>query len=88
MCQREPRVDLKAKQSFLRATDRSIDLMVLENENQNLPLADVIVTLEMGKYPGTDFNETEAIADLGYFGIQGVACKASLLQRFTVDGAT
>lgn len=47
---------------------RAVDVMILQNERHSMALADVVITLEPGKYSINDYSEAEQIIRIGYDG--------------------
>ncbi|MFZ1158609.1 MAG: patatin-like phospholipase family protein, partial [Candidatus Sulfotelmatobacter sp.] len=63
---------------------RAVDVMVLDNERRALQLADVVVSLDLGKLGAFDYDKAETIIDLGY---KAAAAKAAALRPFAVSDA-
>jgi NTE family protein len=63
---------------------RAVDVMVLDNERRALQFADVIVSLDLGKFTATDYNHAETIINLGY---KAAATRAAVLRPFAVSDA-
>jgi NTE family protein len=63
---------------------RAVDVMVLDNERRALQFADVVVSLDLGKFTATDYNHAEAIINLGY---KAAAARAAVLRPFAVSDA-
>lgn len=45
---------------------RAVDVMVLDNERRALQLADIVVSLDLGKLGAFDYDQSETIINLGY----------------------
>ena len=58
--------------------------MILQNERHSMALADVVVTLEPGKYSISDYSEAEQIIRIGY---EGAAKQAGQLLPYAVTEA-
>jgi NTE family protein len=78
----KPTVKPEAVQSFLGMVDRSVDLMILENENRNLRQADIVLAVNADKFGSADFTMGEEIADAGY---ETVEKKAAVLKGLALD---
>jgi len=78
----KPTVKPEAVQSFLGMVDRSIDLMIMENENRNLRQADIVLAVNVDKFGSGDFTMGEEIADAGY---EAVEKKAAVLKGLELD---
>jgi NTE family protein len=63
---------------------RAVDVMVLDNERRALQLADVVVLLDLGNLGATDYDQSEAIIDLGY---KAAAARAATLRPFALSDA-
>jgi len=63
---------------------RAVDVMVLDNERRSLQLADVVVSLDLGKLTASDYDKSEAIINLGY---QAAAARAATLRPFALSDA-
>ncbi len=68
--------------SLIGIVDRSADIMILENENRSLRIADIVLAIDLGKFSGLDFKAGESIADLGY---KAMERKAPLLEGLALD---
>ncbi len=69
-------------QSFIGMVDRSINIMIYEDENRHVALADVALKLNLGQFGSSDFKSGDAIADLGYKEADKLAEK---LARYALD---
>jgi NTE family protein len=63
---------------------RAVDVMILQNERHSMALADVVVTLEPGKYSISDYSAAEQIIRIGY---EGAAKQAGQLLPYAVPEA-
>jgi NTE family protein len=63
---------------------RAVDVMVLDNERRALQLADVVVSLDLGKLTAFDYDKAEVIINLGY---KAAAARAAALRAFAVSDA-
>ena len=71
--------------SFIGMIDRSFDLMVLQNELRSMREAEIGVILDLAPFGSGDYKSGDAIADLGY---RGMEKKAAVLERLSVDQST
>ncbi len=60
---------------------RAVDVMILQNERHSMALADLVITLEPGKYSISDYSEAEQIIRIGY---DGAAKQAAQLLPYAV----
>src|SRR3979411_2004268 len=60
---------------------RAVDVMILQNERHSMALADVVISLEPGKYSISDYSEAEQIIRIGY---EGAAKQAVQLLPYAV----
>ena len=63
---------------------RAVDVMILSNERRALQLADVVVSFDVGQYGPTDYEQSEAIINLGY---NAAAARAAALRPFALSDA-
>jgi NTE family protein len=63
---------------------RAVDVMVLDNERRALQFADVVVSLDLGKFTASDYDQAEAIINLGY---KAAAARAAVLRPFALSDA-
>ncbi len=63
---------------------RTVDVMVLDNERRALQLADVVVSLDLGKLGAFDYDQSETIINLGY---KAAAARAAALRAFALSDA-
>jgi NTE family protein len=63
---------------------RTVDVMVLDNERRALQLADVVVSLDLGKLGAFDYDQSETIINLGY---KAAAAHAAALRPFALSDA-
>src|SRR5579863_5479673 len=63
---------------------RAVDVMILDNERRALQLADVVVSLDLGKFGISDYDQSEAIINLGY---KAAAARAATLRPFALSDA-
>ena len=63
---------------------RAVDVMVLDNERRALQLADIVVSLNLGKLGAFDYEQSETIIDLGY---KAAAARAAALRPFALSDA-
>ena len=61
---------------------RAVDVMILQNERHSMALADVVITLEPGKYSISDYSAAEQIIRIGY---DGAAKQAAQLLPYAVS---
>src|SRR5579863_9988197 len=61
---------------------RAVDVMILDNERRALQLADVVVSLDLGKFGISDYDQSEAIINLGY---KAAAARAAALRPFALS---
>lgn len=58
-----PRAQLNTLTNILR---QSANIAVLQNERRNLKLADIAITVTVGKVESTDFEKAQVLIDMGY----------------------
>jgi NTE family protein len=63
---------------------RTVDVMVLDNERRALQLADIVVSLDLGKLGAFDYDQSETIINLGY---KAAATRAAALRPFALSDA-
>ncbi|MGD0759751.1 MAG: patatin-like phospholipase family protein [Candidatus Sulfotelmatobacter sp.] len=63
---------------------RAVDVMMLDNERRALQLADVVVSLDLGKLGAFDYDKSETIINLGY---KAAAARAAALRPFALSDA-
>jgi len=63
---------------------RAVDVMVLDNERRALQLADIVVSLDLGKLGAFDYDQSETIINLGY---KAAAARAAALRPFALSDA-
>ncbi len=63
---------------------RAVDVMILDNERRALQLADVVVSLDLGKVGISDYDQSEAIINIGY---KAAAARAAALRPFALPDA-
>ena len=63
---------------------RAVDVMILQNERHSMALADVVITLEPGRYSISDYSEAEQIIRIGY---DGAAKQATQLLPYAIPEA-
>ena len=63
---------------------RTVDVMVLDNERRALQLADIVVSLDLGKLGAFDYDQSETIINLGY---KAAAARAAALRAFALSDA-
>ena len=63
---------------------RAVDVMVLDNERRALQLADIVVSLDLGKLGAFDYDQSETIINLGY---KAAAVRAAALRPFALSDA-
>jgi NTE family protein len=63
---------------------RAVDVMILNNERRALQLADVVVSFDVGQYGPTDYDQSDAIINLGY---NAAAARAATLRPFALSDA-
>jgi NTE family protein len=63
---------------------RAVDVMVLDNERRALQLADVVVSLDLGRFGISDYDQSEALINLGY---KAAAARAAVLRPFALSDA-
>jgi NTE family protein len=63
---------------------RTVDVMMLDNERRALQLADVVVSLDLGKLDAFDYDQSETIMNLGY---KAAAARAAALRPFALSDA-
>src|SRR5258708_13739571 len=63
---------------------RAVDVMIVQNERHSMALADVVITLEPGKYSISDYSAAEQIIRIGY---EGAAKQAGQLLPYAVTEA-
>jgi NTE family protein len=63
---------------------RAVDVMILDNERRALQLADVVVSLDLSKFGMSDYDQSEAIINLGY---KAAAARAAALRPFALSDA-
>jgi NTE family protein len=63
---------------------RAVDVMMLDNERRALQLADVVVSLDLGKLGAFDYDKSETIINLGY---KAAAARAAALRAFALSDA-
>ncbi|HKF46161.1 MAG TPA: patatin-like phospholipase family protein [Terracidiphilus sp.] len=64
---------------------KSIDVVIAANELRSMQNADVLVTVPVAKFSGTDYKRSEELIKTGY---DAAEAKAAVLSRFSVDDAT
>ena len=64
---------------------KSISVTVAANEMRSIELADVLVSVPLGKFDNMDYNQSDALIKAGYAAAQS---KAAVLSRLSVDEAT
>ncbi|MGB8833532.1 MAG: patatin-like phospholipase family protein [Candidatus Sulfotelmatobacter sp.] len=79
-----PPTDPQALESITAVLSRSVSIMISANERRSMPLANLVVTIEPGKYSITDYSEAEKIIQLGY---DSAARNAADLGRYAVSDA-
>jgi NTE family protein len=63
---------------------RAVDVMMLDNERRALQLADLVVSLDLGKLGAFDYDKSETIINLGY---KAAAARAAALRAFALSDA-
>jgi NTE family protein len=63
---------------------RAVDVMILDNERRALQLADIVVSLNLGKLGAFDYDQSETIINLGY---KAAAAHAAALRPFALSDA-
>jgi NTE family protein len=71
-------------QTLTGVLERAIDVVILQNERRSMALADVVVTLEPGKYSINDYAQAEPIIRIGY---EGAASQAAQLLPYALPEA-
>jgi NTE family protein len=71
--------------SSVSVLGNSISVVIAANELRSMQKADVLVSVPLRDYSGTDYKKSAEIIKLGY---QAAAAKAMVLSRFSVDEAT
>lgn len=74
--------DLESISSIVGVLSQSIIVMTINNDRQNLRLADVIIAPDLGKISALDFVGLSSIADQGYAAAEK---KAAVLSRFSLS---
>jgi len=71
-------------ESLTGVLNRAVDVMVLDNERRALQLADIVISIDLGKFGISDYDQSEAIINLGY---QAAAARAAALRPFALSDA-
>lgn len=74
--------DLQSIASIVGILQQSVTVMTINNDRQNLRLADIIVAPELGDVSLLDFSAVDKLADIGY---QTAEQKAAVLSKFALS---
>jgi len=77
-------IDASEVMSPVGVLGKSIDIVIAANELRSMQNADVLVSVPLAKFSGTDYRRSEAIIQAGY---EAAEAKAAILSRFSVDDA-
>lgn len=79
-----PLGDLQAIASIVGILQQSVTVMTINNDRQNLRLADIIIAPDLGNISALDFIGLDNIADVGF---KAAAAKNVVLSRFALNEA-
>lgn len=79
-----PLGDLESISSIVGILGQSITVMTINNDRQNLRLADIIIAPDLGKISALDFVGLDNIADVGF---RAAEKKTAILSRFSLNEA-
>jgi len=79
-----PKSDPQELLSLTGVLSRAVSIMILANERRSMPLADLLLVVDPGKYSINDYSEVEKLIQLGY---QSAAAKSAELKRYAVSDA-
>ena len=74
--------DVKTIETLQGILTQTITIMTIDSDRRNLPLADIILTPDLGAHSILDFSAIKNLIDIGY---QGAETKASVLQQYSLD---
>lgn len=74
--------DLQLIGSIVGILGQSVTVMTINNERQNLRLADIIIAPELGDLSLLDFSAVDKLADIGY---QAAEQKSAILSKFALS---
>jgi len=77
-----PLGDREAIRTLVGMVGQSIAVMIVQNVQRNLRLADIIISPELEGYSAADFTACTPVAKRGY---QGAAAKAAVLKPLAID---
>ncbi len=79
-----PLGDMQAIASIVGILQQSVTVMTINNDRQNLRLADIIIAPDLGNISALDFIGLDNIADVGF---KAAAAKTAVLSRFALNDA-
>jgi NTE family protein len=74
--------DAKTPQSAFSILGNSMAVMIAANERRNMEAADILLTVNLDGYTGSDYKAADKIANLG---VEGAEKKARMLATLSVD---
>jgi NTE family protein len=77
--------DLKTIETLQGILRQTMTVMTIDSDRRNLPLADAIITPELGDHSILDFSEIKRLIQLGY---EGAGAKSADLLKYSIDDAS
>ncbi|MFN0113016.1 MAG: patatin-like phospholipase family protein [Blastocatellia bacterium] len=80
-----PLGDMQAIASIVGILQQSVTVMTINNERQNLRLADIIIAPDLGNISALDFGGPDNLDNIANIGFKATAAKTAVLSRFALN---